>query len=515
METNFFLNPTSRLLQWAVGLTFLLGMFWLYSTYMQRYVGASDYYGYYSEALLLKSGKVHMKTGLNPRAYPCIAPLSYFVRDGKVVPKYPPGYPFLLALGSFFNLEFFVNPLVGVLTVVIMFLVLLKITDKKMAVLFSVLWAFSPIVVYGSTYVMSDLAATLFILLAFYFFIREKPGVSGIFTGLSLAVRPTNLLFLLLLGPGLLKKRQGLRFGSHFIIPTSLYGIFNWITYGAPWRFGYGNILNDFSLPVFFPHLLFYLKEITVQFTPLLVILALVALGKKAKDSWFYGSWVLIFLIFYCFWKSGGDVWWWTRFLLPSFPALFILAALGLKWIFTVAAGKGKILHRYGTALLSLVTVGMVIYFVNFGNHRGLYRTDKGLEYYDMSQKVAALVPPGSLVGAFELSGPLRLYTKLESFCWHSGDAVPLVRNKLKKKIPIYLVVERWNWDLYYVKQLLTQFSYEIIASSDTRVYSLVRKNHWLVRIIRYKRFKNAEPKKDKNVLLVPSFGARPIFSKG
>ena len=490
MAKKIFSNSKYKLLQGVAAVVFLLGMFWLYSTSMQRYVGASDWYGYYSEALLLKSGKVHMETGLNPRAYPCTAPLSYYARDGNVVPQYPPGYPFLLALGSFLNLEFYVNPLVGVLSVVVMFLVLLKLTDKKIAVFFSVLWAFAPIVVYGSTYVMSDLAATLFILLAFYCFIQERPGASGIFMGFSLAIRPTNLLFLLPLAPGLIKKRQWLRFGCHFLFPASLYGIFNWITYGAPWRFGYGSILKDLSISVFFPHLLFYLKEITVQFTPLLVILALVALGKKVTDSWFYGSWMLVFLLFYGFWTSGGDVWWWTRFLLPSFPALFILAALGLKTILATADQKWKIPPRFGTSLLSLVTAVLVIYFVSFGNSQGVYRTDKGFEYYDLSKKVAGLVPPGSLVGSFELSGPIRLYTDLESFCWHSGDAILLVRNKLKKKIPIYVVVERWNWDHYYIKKLLKEFSYQIINSRDTREYSLVRKNQWLVRMIRYKRFK-------------------------
>jgi hypothetical protein len=468
-------------------------MFWLYSTYMQRYVGASDYYGYYSEALLLKSGKVHMETGLNPRAYPCTAPLGYYARDGKVVPQYPPGYPLLLALGSLVGLEFYINPLIGVLSIVVLFLVLLKLTDKTIAILFSVLWAFSPIVVYGSTQVMSDLAATLFILLGFYFYIRENPGASGVFTGFSLAVRPTNLLFIPLLIPGLIKKRQWFRFGLFFAIPVALYGLFNWITYGAPWRFGYGNILNDFSPSVFSPHLLFYLKEINLQFTPLLVILALVAVVKRVKNLWFYGSWFLVFLLFYSFWISGGDVWWWTRFLLPAFPALFILAALGFKSVAKGVAEKGKIPLRYGAFLSVLVMAAMVFYFIQFGKNQGLYRTDKGYEYYDLSRRIAALVPPDSLVGAFEVSGALRLYTDLESFSWHSGDAVLLVRNKLKKRIPIYLVVERWNWDHYFVKKMFDEFSYEIIDSSDvdTRQNTLVSKNHWLVRMIRYKRFKN------------------------
>jgi len=478
-----------NILYWLVSIMVLTTIFGIYSIFMQRYVGACDFYGYYNEALLLKSGKVHMETGLNPSKYPCTAPLGYHVRDGKVVPQYPPGYPLLLAVGSFLGAEFYVNPLIGVLSVVVMFLLLLKLTDKRTAVLFSLLWAFSPIVVWGSTYVMSDLVATFFIMLGFYLFIQEKPGASAICLAFSLAVRPTNLLFLIVLVPLLIKKQQWLRFGLHFFIPTLIYCIFNWIIYGAPYCCGYGKISNKFLLSVFFPHLVFYLKEIMVQLTPFLVILAFVALGKRAKASWFYVKWFLIFLIFYCFWAAGGDAWWWTRFLLPSFPALFILAALGLKIILDKVDQKWKrIHHKYSTPLLSLITIIMVIYFVHYGKNHDVYRIDKGYAYYYISEAVGKVVPPNSIVGSFELSGAVRLYTGLETFNWYNWDAVPLIRRMLKKNIPVYVVVERCNLEHFFVKRILKKFHYDIIKNINIRENWFVRKDNWLFKITKTKK---------------------------
>jgi hypothetical protein len=468
-----------------LGVLTLLSLFWFYSTYMQRYIGACDYYGYYQEALLLKSGKVIMNTGLDPRKYPCTAPLGYYTRNGRVVPQYTPGYPLLLALGSFLGADFYVNPLIGVLSVLMMFLLLLELTEKRIAILFSLLWAFSPIVAWGSTYLMSDLAAALFIMLGFYLFLREKPGAAAICLGFSVAVRPTNLFFILILLPLLIKKHQWLRFGLHLLIPASLYGAFNWIIYGVPWRFGYGNISYDLTHTVFFPHLVFYLKEIVVQFTPVLAILALFALVRKTRYSWFYGLWFLFFLIFYSFWRAGGDLWWWMRFLLPALPALFILAALGLKRILDTTEKKWrKLSHKTATLLITLVTIAMLMYFVQYGKKNDVYINNKGYDYAYLSNAVGKLVPPGSLVGAFEISGALRIYANVEPFNWHNFDVPDLIKESLGKNIPVYLVVERWNLQHYFINQVFEKFDVAVIKNTGVRENWLVEADNWLFKII-------------------------------
>ena len=167
-------NSKKKLIFPAASAAVLLIIFFIYSTYTQKYVGGSDFYGYYAQSLLLKKGQVDMPVGVSAAEYPAIAPLGYFAKDGKVLPQYPPGYPLLMALAGYIGLEFYVTPILGILSIVLMYLLIKELTDKKIAIFFSLIWAFFPIVVYGSTSVMSDLAAAFFILLSLYLYRKEK-----------------------------------------------------------------------------------------------------------------------------------------------------------------------------------------------------------------------------------------------------------------------------------------------------------------------------------------------------
>jgi hypothetical protein len=196
-------------------------------------------------------------------------------------------------------------------------------------------------------------------------------------------VRPTNGLYCLIFLPLLLKEtwknKQWIKFGLFFAVPVSLYGIYNWLVYGLPWKTGYTDFSDHLLSSVFFNHLVFFLKEIIIQFTPFLVIFALLAIWKKTKHSLFYAGWFFIFLIFYSFWRSGGDTWWWTRFLLPALPALFFLAAMGLKDLLTLIQSKWQPAKPVVNISLILLTGIIIFYFViygfNFGPMEWLWRS--------------------------------------------------------------------------------------------------------------------------------------------
>jgi hypothetical protein len=464
----------------------LLIIFFIYTTYNQEYVGGSDWYGYYSLSLLLKQGRVDLPVGLPPGQYPPIAPLSYFVKDGKVLQQYPPGYPLLMALAGFIGLEFYVTPILGILSIILMFLLIKDLTDTWIAALLSLLWAFSPIVMYGSTSVMSDLPATVFILLSLYFYRKKKIIPSALALGFSLVVRPTNVLYCLIFLPMLLKEtwkdKQWIKFGLYFAVPVSLYGIYNWLLYGLPWKTGYTDFSDHLLTSVFFNHLVFYIKEIIIQFTPFLIIFALLVIWKKNKDLLFYAGWFLIFLIFYSFWRSGGDTWWWTRFLLPAWPALFFLAALGLKNLSTFIQSKGKPAKSPVNISLTLLTAVIIIYFVIYGfNHGDIWEKNKGKIYYDTSKAIAEAVPANSFVGSIEFSGCIRLYTGIETFnSSYYPQSLFLISDLLKKRIPVYMAVEPWNRELPTIKKFFEVFKVEKVMAvkewSDFYLYRIVRR---------------------------------------
>ncbi len=464
----------------------LLIIFFIYTATNQYYVGASDWYGYYSLSLLLKQARVDLPVSLPPAQNPSIAPLSYFVRDGKVLQQYPPGYPLLMALTGFIGLEFYVNPILGILSIVLMFLLVKDLTDTWIAALFSLLWAFSPIVVYGSTSVMSDLPATVFILLSLYFYRKKKILPSALALGFSLMIRPTNVLYGLVFLPVLLKEtwknKQWIKFALYFAVPVSLYCIYNWQVYGLPWKTGYADFSDHLLTSVFFNHLGFFIKEILIQFTPFLVIFALLAFRKKNQDSLFYVGWFLIFLIFYSFWRSGGDTWWWTRFLLPAFPALFFLAAQGLKNLLTFIQSKRQPAKPIINISLTIFTGIIIIYFVIYGfNHGDIWKKNKGKIFYDVSQSIGEAVPANSFVGAIEFSGCIKLYTGIETFSssYYPGSLF-LISDLLKKRIPVYMAVEPWNREIPSIKKFFEVFRVEDVMTMkewpDFHLYRIVRR---------------------------------------
>lgn len=475
-----------RIIFLTASIVVLFIIFFIYINYNQEYVGASDWYGYYSLSLLFKQGRVDLEVGLPPAQNPPIAPLSYFVKDGKVLQQYPPGYPLLMALAGFVGLEFYVTPILGILSIVLMFLLVKDLTDTWIAALFSLLWAFTPIVVYASTSVMSDLPATVFILLSLYFYRKKKIIPAALSLGFSLVVRPTNVLYCLIFLPVLLKEtwkdKQWIKFGLFFAVPVSLYSIYNWLVYGLPWKTGYTDFSDHMLTSVFFNHLVFFIKEIFIQFTPFLVIFALLAIWKKNQDSFFYGSWFLIFLIFYSFWRSGGDMWWWTRFLLPALPAFFFLAAPGLKNLLTSIHSKWKPAKSLVNISLNILTGIIIIYFVIYGfNHVDIWEKNKGKIYYDASKAIGEAVPANSFVGSFEFSGSIRLYAGIETFnSTYYPHSLLLISNLLKKRIPVYVAVEPWNREIPTIKKLFEVFKVEKVMVvkgwSDFYLYRIVRR---------------------------------------
>jgi hypothetical protein len=493
MEENInanIVNSKKKLIFPAASAAALLIIFFIYSTYTQEYVGGSDFYGYYAQSLLLKKGQVDMAVGVSPAEHPAIAPLSYFAKDGKVLPQYPPGYPLLMALAGFIGLEFYVTPILGILSIVLMYLLIKELTDKKIAVFFSLIWAFFPIVVYGSTSVMSDLVAAFFILLALYLYRKGKIPLSAFALAFSLVVRPTNILFCLIFLPVLIRDRQWFKFGCYFAVPAFLYGLYNWLVYGAPWKIGYANVSERFITSVFFHHLVYYARETVIQFTPFLIILIFLhfllissrSLQKKQafemtprkngirltvnglgvpppKDWWFYVSWFLIFFIFYCFWRPLGDTWWWTRFLLPGFPALFFLAALGLKNILDLIQLKWKPAKHAVTISLTVLALVIIVYFINYGfTHPDIWEKNKGKHYYDISKMIAKKVPENSLVGSVEFSGCLRLYTGIETFNSFHSHSFFLIADMLEKKLLVYIAAEPWNLQRPMIKGVFRIF---------------------------------------------------------
>ncbi len=449
----------------ALSLTALLGTSTCIALhYNQHYIGAVDWYGYYEEALLFKAARTTLPLELPVDEFPSVVPLGFnALPDGRTVPQYPPGYPLLLAAAMILKIDGCLMPLVGLASSLILFSLIRDVTgDKWTAGLYSVLWAFFPIVVYGSTFFMSDLVAALFVILSYWAYRRNQVFWSALSMVFALCIRPTNALYFLVFSIGLIRDRKLVRYSLCMLLPAMLYGYYNYHIFGAPWRTGYANVINDLSFEFFFPHLTFYLQEVFFQFGPLVLLLAIWGLLKPNTEKWFFLSWFGAFLVFYSFWRSGGsDRWWWTRFLLPGFAPLFVLSAQAFHRARVllstrINSGRGRILTQ--VALFAIIG-STPFYYIKFGlAQRDLWSTNKGYDYFKIVKQIEEDVPPGSYVGSVDFAGSFRLYTHLGSYYSMHPNAPKLVTHVLLQGHEAYLLVEPWNKNNLVVKELLSDF---------------------------------------------------------
>ncbi len=426
-----------------------LFLFLLYGSFRQRFVWGVDSFGYFQQGKLYSEGRLYLPLPQDPAGQPALVPLG-FSQDpaGRIIPNYPPGFPLLLALGHWLRAPTWVPPLVGVLSCLILFALLRERVGREAALLFTAAWAFMPLTVYGSTMLMSDLAAATVLLGAWLAFRRGRSALAAWLFALCFAVRPTNVLFLL---PFLLVLRPDRATGRlvlHLLLPCALYGFYNLFLYGAPWRTGYGNIFSSMSAAVFPSHLAFFATGTLAILSPVVVGLALIGLFPWNREKTFLLLWPVVFMLFYSFWAGGGiDRWWWARFILPGYAALFILAADGYQSTARWLSGPGATRwSRTGALVLALLTLSLPAYYIKYGYIQGdLWLHDKGVASRQLVREVAAFAPKGSLVGSIEHTSSFLLYTDLVPFVANHPQAPDLVARALAEGRRVFLVPEPWS----------------------------------------------------------------------
>ena len=463
----------------------LAAAFCVYAYYRRRFIGACDWYGYFQLGRLFGEGRVFLDTPLPADIYPSIVPLGFSTNAAHVLPQYPPGYPLLLGIASWFGAELFVTPVVGLVSIALIYHTAREFAERWISLAVAAIWAFFPIVIFGSTEVMSDLVAAVPLLGSYLLYRKGWLRTSALVLGTAFWVRPTNVLYAVVFAGVLLRDRQLIRYVLWTVPTVALYAAYNTLLFGAPWNTGYGNFANDLSTRVFWPFLGFYLWQTTLHLAALAPFVLIGLRRGRRSEVVFLAAWAAAYLLFYCFWISGGDMWWWTRFLLPGYPALFLLAANGLqqtadwirRWRDTAA-----VRHASFAALGALVA-GMLIFEISLGqsfSHTGLWTPNKGRDYYDVVRTVDALAPAGSFIGSVEFCGTHRLYSRNQPFVACHTNAPTLVHDLLARQVPVFLIVEPWNRTNETVRTMLATNTAELLREIEiwggVRIYRLTPK---------------------------------------
>lgn len=442
----------------------LVTAFTFFALHRQRFIGGADLYGYHQQGACIREGRLALPLEPAVAAFSSAVPFGYIPTDSGALPQYPPGFPLLLAVAGLAGGEFLVTPLLGALSGLLVFLILRRSVSPWTAAVFGLLWTYFPIVAYSSTILMSDIASATALLAVWWLYLRGNLALSALALGFSFSVRPTNVLFLLALTLPLWRDRKLIRYACWLALPCALYGLYNHLLFGAPWRTGYGGIGAEFRADIFSSHFAFYSQQTVRQLGWPMAALACAGLFTRHRDRWFHVLWFVPFFILYCFWLSGGDRWWWTRFLLPAYAALFFLAAPGFErlqaWLLPRIFRPSWRLAAQ-VALLALLGLSAFYYVSLARKEQDVWLRQKGFDYFYAVRRVAQIAPPGSYVGSIEFAGSVRLYTDLNSFVTHYGDSVHLADTVLRSGRSVFLIVEPWRQHDEVILKLLNGFPHE------------------------------------------------------
>ena len=466
-------------------LLLLAGMmlFLVYGAFRQRFIWGVDSFGYFEFGKLLSEGRVFLPLDIPSRAAEALVPWGFRLNAlQQAVPEYPPGYPLLLSIGHLLRAPTWVNPVCGVVSCALLFGLLQRRASTGTALLLTAGWAVMPLTVYGSTMLMSDLVAATALMGGLLAFQTGRPALSAWILGFAITVRPTNVLFLLPFVLLLDADRKTLRFLLHLSAPCLLYAAYNTWLFGAPWRTGYGNVSTVLTSDVFPRFLPFFAATTWTLLTPIIVLFAAAALLRPNRERVFLVLWALGLAVFYSFWSGGGtDRWWWARFLLPAYPAIFLLAGDGAE------AAKGWLARRFGggrwpalcvlAALLAVPALNL-----KFGlAQNDLWQRTTGEPNRQLVGAIEGAIPPGSLVGSLEHASSLKLYTKLIPFVCVHPKAPELVDETLARGLKVYLLPEPWQMDQPVVRELFRRFEAREVARyhspwPDLRLFELHRR---------------------------------------
>src|SRR5580704_2995207 len=301
--------------------------------------GGSDNSGYFNEARLLASGRMHvpMRTlaGLPADETPFLySPLGFKPAasgNSQLVPTYPPGLPLLLVpVARLIGWDhagdaiLLIHSLAGIALVFALGRICGLPGPWSLAG--SAILAASPLYLYTSLQALSDVPATAWATAAVVAALRGREKarwalVSGACISVAFLIRPNNFLIAIpvLIAVGMSPRRLLL------VALGSLPGIAAWMAinraaYGNPLLSGYGAIGSEFHAALIPGTLAFYVWWLPLLLSPVVIFAPsiLAFLGRVPRITCVLASWAAAYIAFFSAYRWTHEEWWFLRFLLPA-----------------------------------------------------------------------------------------------------------------------------------------------------------------------------------------------------
>ena len=391
----------------------------------------SDSYGYLSEAYGWARGPL-------PEPYPVPltlptrssdwiqTPLGYWTgrNPHTIVPSYAPGLPFLLA-GAILLADplgpYLVVPLCAGLFVWVTFLLGRRMAGPIAGLAATLIAASSPIVLFLSLWVMSDVpAGVMWTAAGWAALARSRRGAfaAGVVTALALLIRPNlaplalvPIAWIMITGERAERWWQGALFCASVVPAAIVIGVLNAAWYGSPLLSGYGDASQRFGLQYVWPNLRHYPAWIVESQSPWIMaaaaasLLALVRASPLRRPVALAWGFVIVTLLCYLPYVAY-EPWWYLRFLIPALGAFYALVAVGLSIAVTWIRPPWGLLAA--SAVLAVILGHSVRYVATFEMFGPFQRSEH--RYADLGAFIARHLPRNAVIFAMQHSGSIRYY---------------------------------------------------------------------------------------------------------
>ncbi len=154
-----------------------------------------------------------------------------------------------------------------------------------------------------------------------------------------------------------------------------------------------------------------------VCFTTALVVglISAVGIGLAVKTRSLEAFWFGAFFVFYVCYDVYG-AWWYTRFLLPAYPALLLGALLTARELYAALASKNRIAAWAAAAVLLVVPLGFEWHYAR--RFQVLEYGEGSFLHAESCRWADARLPANALILSGEMSGALKFYTGRSIVRW-------------------------------------------------------------------------------------------------
>ena len=331
----------------VVLLTAICGSVATWFRFLLSTIGGADSYGYVSASQLIARGALIDSAPIaewlsSPNRMAMASPLGWVPSpDGAgIVPSYPLGLPVLMALVSAVagpDAVFFVAPVTAAITLLLVHRLARAWFDEDTALLATALVAWNPLLITYAKQPMSDVPATMWIVLAMSLAIRSSSlsaAGAGLAAGAAVITRPALLLAAGAVAVGAYRgdtpHRRAAFAAGGLAIGIAVQMVIQAHLFGSPFATGYGDASALFSFAHITTNLPIFVKHGWMVVGPLWILGLVVGLfaarpEPRSKPAMIFVAVLLPYLFYLPF-----DHWETLRFLLPGIVPLTVTAADGL-----------------------------------------------------------------------------------------------------------------------------------------------------------------------------------------